>query len=104
MVAGIEFGDEMVGELVSALHVIGVRVHARGLGGMMVGTLVDALVDFVIGTLVCGLGGTVLRTPVNGVVSVLLGSVSALAGAVVSALFRFLFLLVAIVMAGKVVA
>jgi len=41
----------MLGELVSALHVIGVRVLARGLGGMMVGTLVGALVDFVIGTL-----------------------------------------------------
>lgn len=45
-----------------------------------------------------------IRTSVNGVVSVLLGSVSTLARAVVSALFRFLLLLVDIVMAGKVAA
>jgi hypothetical protein len=103
VVAAIEFGDEMVGELVSALRVIDVHVLARGLGAMMLCTLIGPCVHFVIGTLICGLGGTVLCSPVNGVVSVLLGSVSALAGAVVSALFCFLLLLVDIVMAGKVV-
>lgn len=54
-VAAIEFGNEMVGELVSALHEIGFRVLPCVLGGKMVHTLVCALVNFVIGTLICGL-------------------------------------------------